>query len=136
MDYEAAAEELLEIQAKISKMQVERLMDDYIRGEMYALTFLYRHEGRAYPKEISAGMGVSSARVAVLINHMEKKDWVKRSTDRNDSRQTIVSITDLGQEVLQKGKQERIRQIVQLLEKLGEDDTKEWLRIRRKMLTL
>ncbi len=136
MDYEAAAEELLEIQSEISKMQVERLMDDYIRGEMYALTILYRHEGSAYPKEISTGMRVSSARVAVLINHMEKKGWVKRSPDKKDSRQTIVSMTDLGQEVLQREKQERIQQIVELLEKLGEDDVREWLRIRRKMLEL
>ncbi len=136
MDYEAAAEELLEIYGELSHKQYNRQMDRYARGELLALTFLAAHEGHAYPKEISRGMAVSSARVAVLLNHLESKGYICRTSDEADNRQIIVTLTEAGRALILQKKNEAKVSLIEMLQVLGEEDTQAYLRIRRKMLAL
>ncbi len=134
MTYEEIAEGLLEIHAELKRLEVNSQMDLYSKGEIYALGLLEKHGGCAYPKDLSRIMLVSSARIAVILNHMEAKGWILRSTDAKDTRQTIVSLTDTGKEVYLEQQREMVSSLASALEKLGKEDAEAMLRIRKKML--
>ncbi len=133
-DYKAAAIELLRIQTEFNRLKANQQMDGLSQGELFALGCLYGHGKSAYPKNLCVDMSISSARVAVLLNHMEKKGWISRSPDPNDSRQTVVSLTDCGESFYLLKQEEALESIVNVLKKLGEDDTRQLLRIRKKLL--
>ncbi len=134
MDYEATAVELMRIQALLNRLKSNQLMDEYTQGEIFAMGYLYEVGGKGYPKDISAAMAVSSARVAVLLNHMEDKGWIRRQPDEHDSRKTVVAMTEAGEEMFLLRQREVLDSVVAVLEKLGEDDAKALLRIRKKMI--
>ncbi len=134
MDYEAIAVELLKIQAKINRLRANQEMDEFARGEIFALSCLHESGGRLYPKDLSRAMAVSSARVAVLLNHMEQKNLICRLSDETDSRKTVVEMTALGEALFLRRQKEILQTVVDVLEDLGEEDAEAFLRIRKKML--
>lgn len=134
MDYQSMAKELLAIRAKLVKAPVHRMMDEFVHGTYFVLNYLCNHDGKAYPKDLSRKMSVSTARIAALLKQMEKKEWITRTSDTADSRQTIVTLTDKGNLEITKRKQEIIDAVACMLEGIGPKDTHELLRIQRKML--
>ncbi len=135
MTYEEIAVGLLEIHAELKRLEVNSQMDVYSKGEIYALGILEKNGGCVYPKDLSRIMLVSSARIAVILNHMEAKGWISRSTDTEDTRQTKVSLTDIGREVYLIEQEKMISSLSASLEKLGKEDAEAMLRIRKKMLS-
>ncbi len=134
MDYEELAIELLRVQAKTNRLRASQQMDEYTQGEIFALSYLHESGKKAYPKDISKAMGVSTARVAVLLNHMEQKGWIRRLADEKDNRKTLVTMTDLGEEVMQQRRREVLDTVISVLKDLGEEDAQNLLRIQKKML--
>ncbi len=134
MDFEATAIELLRIQAKLNRLKASQQMDEFTQGEIFALSYIYEVGKSAYPKDISNAMAVSSARVAVLLNHMEEKGWIRRVSDESDNRKTVVSMTDIGEEVYLLKRREVLDSVIDVLKDLGEEDAKNLLRIRKKMI--
>ncbi len=136
MDDRQIAEELLEIHGELNRRRLHQKMNGFGRGEIFALSCLYDHGGSAWPKELSEDMGVSSARVAALVNQLEGKGWVRREGDFGDTRHTVVSLTGSGRAAVLAEKEEILDSIMELLEGLGHQDAEAFLRIRRKMLDL
>lgn len=79
-------------------------------------------------------MGVSSARVAALLNHLEKEGFIQRRPDLKDNRQVIVSITDKGIQAICQKRERILDMIAQALESLGPEDAQTLLRILRQKL--
>ncbi len=134
MDYEAMAVELLKIQAKANRLRASQQMDGYTQGEIFVLGYLYESGKKVWPKDISRAMAVSSARVSVLLNHMEQKGWIRRLSDDRDNRKTIVSLTELGEDEFMIRQKEVLGSVSAMLRELGEEDAETYLRIRRKMV--
>lgn len=134
MDYICIAKELLSIRAKLMQVPANKKMNEFTKGELYVLNYLDKHGGTAYPKDISREMQVSTARIAAILGQMEHKEWVERTSDTEDTRQVIVSLTQQGAGFLRSKEEEIIGTVVSMLESLGEDDSKELLRIQRKMM--
>ncbi|MCC8142262.1 MAG: MarR family transcriptional regulator [Lachnospiraceae bacterium] len=133
MDYKAAAIELLRIQAKLNRLKAMQQMDGYTQGEIFALGYLHETGQEANPKDIGKVMAVSSARVAVLLNNMEKKGWICRLSDQSDNRKTLVAMTDLGEEIFLERQREVLDSVSKVLQDLGEDDTRSLIRIHEKI---
>lgn len=136
MDYESMAEELLGIRAELLRVPANRMINEFARGELFVLNYLMAHSGTIFPKDLSKVMKVSSARIAALLNQMEKKGWIVRTTDMNDCRQTIIALTDDGKKEVEKARKEIVQAGAQMLEKIGPEDAKELLRIERKILKM
>ena len=78
----------------------------------------------------------STARIAVVLNTLEKKGYITRAIDPSDRRRVLVSLTPAGAEYIQ-GVRRQLRQRMRvLLEELGEADAKEYLRITERMLSI
>lgn len=134
MDYKSMAEELLRVRAELLRVPANQMVNEFVHGELFVLNYLLVHGGTAYPKELSKEMSVSSARIAALLNQMEKKGWITRATDVVDTRQILITLTPLGKKVVMRKKDEIVNEVVQVLEKIGPDDAKELLRIQRKIM--
>ena len=128
------AEELLSIRAELLHIRANQMMDNFSRGEMFVLNYLAVHGGTAYPKDLSKGMDVSSDRIAAVLNQMEKKRWINRTVDTADSRQTVITLTDTGQQEIECRKEEIVDAVAQMLRGIGPEDAKELLRIERKIM--
>ena len=92
------------------------------------------HGMKAHPKELSKDMAVSTARIAALLNHMEEKGLITRQDDPNDNRQVIVSLTPEGNRAIGLKRGVAVECVARMLEHLGEEDAREYLRILRKII--
>lgn len=136
MDYETIAEELLSIRSRLLHVPANQMMNEFVRGELFVLNYLLIHNGRAFPKDLSRSMDVSSARIAVLLNQMARKGWIVRAADTEDCRQTVITLTDVGRREVTQKRVEIVEAVVQMLKNIGQEDAKELLRIERKIMGL
>lgn len=134
MDFHTEAEELLLIRSSLHKIPANVQISKLARGELFVLNYLLLHEDPVFPKDLSREMMVSTARVAVLLNQMEKNGLITRSPDPMDNRQVIVALTDSGKAQIEASREEVIETIVQIFKYIGPEDTRELLRIQRKIL--
>ena len=79
-------------------------------------------------------MGVSSARVTVLFNHLEKEGLITRSPDSQDNRQVLVALTSAGEQAIHEKQAHILKLVAKTLEGLGPEDAQALLRIQRKLV--
>ena len=133
MYYELLAAELLNIKANLLQVPANQQISKLVRGERFVLNYLMTHESAVHPKELSEKLSVSTARIASLLNHMEAKHFIVRTEDPRDSRQVIVQLTPDGADAIDEIRKEVISQVSKMLESLGPDDAKEYVRIQEKI---
>jgi DNA-binding MarR family transcriptional regulator len=134
MDYSLLAGQLLSVQANLLQVPAYQQLSKMVRGELFVLNYLATHETAIHPKELSKKMAVSTARITSLLHHMEEKGLIARSSDLSDNRQIFVRLTENGVTAIQKTRAEVISRVSSLLEALGPEDAREYIRIQEKIL--
>ena len=134
MDYEDLTKELFIQLEKFHQMKPTVEFASFHQGEILVLNYLYEHEKtEELPTQISNNLCLSTSRVAATLNSLEKKGFINRIMSTHDRRKIIVSITDSGKELVRK-KREKIKAIfTEILEKMGEHDAREFIRILGKL---
>ncbi len=80
-----------------------KVFNDANTGFGFALKLLYSAEdNRLSAGAISEAMGVSTARVAVLLKKMESKGLITRESDRADARVRVVCLSESGRTVAER----------------------------------
>lgn len=133
MDYTALAAQLLSVQASLLQVPASQQLSRMVKGELFVLNYLLTHEKIIHPKELSEKMSVSTARIASLLNHMEEKNLIMRSTDPDDNRQVVVVLTEEGKNQIHQIRANVISRVASMLESLGPEDAKEYIRIQEKI---
>lgn len=133
MDYSILAEKMLLLRAQLSHLPAGEAVSDACGGEFFALSLLLAG-APSCPSALSRSMGVSSARIAALLKHLEQKGLVLRRTDEHDERRVNVSLTDAGRKLINERRREAIERVAAALRSLGEEDALEYIRIQQKML--
>jgi DNA-binding MarR family transcriptional regulator len=128
MTEQQLAADLLHKFVRCMRMIHARKVSDMSRGELFVLQLLAERR-EVQPADICAGMGVSTARVAALLNGMERKGWVKRLPDPADRRKIRIAITEAGDDRALEHRRDVIGRISRLLRELGEPDALALLRI-------
>ncbi|MDR3021422.1 MAG: MarR family winged helix-turn-helix transcriptional regulator [Clostridiales bacterium] len=129
VDFRKLATELTE---KVPVLKKQIHFDNGIDSVCNVLLYIASKE-QVIPKEISDLMGISSARVAVVLNELEEKLFITREIDNSDRRQIIVKATQLGRELSVQKKEMKLNKITTLLQKLGEKDAVEYVRLTSKV---
>lgn len=107
-----------------------------LRGAEKHILFLIRGLKNNQPvsiSEIATKIGVTLAAVTHQINTLETQGLIKRLSDRDDRRVVLVSLTKKGSAQVIKLKKEFAKKIQILTEFLGESDTKDLIRLVKKM---
>lgn len=133
MDYQTLAREYMEILHKMRKRKNEKRINDSLHGEQFVLAYVAHHVGSVIPSDISAEMGISTARIAAALGSLESKGLITRRIDEKDRRRILVELTDAGREKEAEHAKGIMRVLVRMLENLGEADSIDFLRILKKI---
>ena len=133
--YEQLANELVQVNEALLHQPAQDLLSKLSRGEHFVLNYLLTRYGQAHPTDLSRHMVVSTARIAALLNRMEEKGLISRLLDPLDNRQIIVSLSPKGEKAIEAFRKKVIQATARMLELLGPDDSQEFLRLQRKLVT-
>ena len=137
MDYYELACELLGMRSSRPQICFDQTVSKLMKAEVFVLNYLQEHqstEADVHPKNLSDGLVVSTARIAVILNHLEEKGLVYRVPDEHDNRQTIVRLSDRGQVILENSRQKLLEYMEKILQRMGEEDAKEYVRLQQKFV--
>ncbi|MDO4517275.1 MAG: MarR family transcriptional regulator [Bacillota bacterium] len=134
-EYEELAIELLRLNIGMLQEPAKQKIAKMTRGEFFVLNYLMTHQNQAHPAEISRSMVVSTARIAALLSRLEEKQFISRTQDPTDNRQVIVTLLPQGLALIQRIQGEVIAAVVRMLERLGPEDAREYIRIQKKILS-
>ena len=110
-----------------------RFMSENQAGIKAVLQLLYLAEGPVTAGTIAEEIGVSTARVAVLLKKMENKDLILREADPEDARVTTVRLSDQGLKTVTAMRQELYRQMGILIDRMGMDRMLEFVAISKEI---
>lgn len=109
------------------------ILNEFNRGEIGVLGYLAFEKDEATAGELSEKLNVTTARIASILNSLEAKDHIKRTEDNKDKRKTLVVVTKKGKALAKKAKKEVIDKITKVINEIGEEETKEYIRITLKI---
>lgn len=132
MDARAKAEEFFETIIKRKKSLIE-IPRNCSQGETGALLYLTFEKDGITSTELAEILNVSLPRVASLLNSLESKKLVKKLTDKEDKRKTIVNITEVGRNLVLAKKEESINKLTRVIEKLDEEDINQYIKLAQKI---
>lgn len=125
--------ELLQDFNSIKPLAFVQQMDIQSMGIGNVLGFLACSGREVSAGEISEYMNVSTARVAVLLKKMSDKGLIVKKNDPNDGRRVMVSITDLGQELLTEKQNEIILYGSAVVEHFGVERVRDFIQACREI---
>lgn len=136
MDYTELAIQLIDMRASSPQIKMERTMSQIARGEVLALNYLAANGNWAYPKDMSKALMLTTARVAAMLKSLEGQDMITRTPDLSDSRQVVVCLTQKGIALVEERRTGMIHSVAKMLEALGEEDAKAYVRIQSRLIEL
>lgn len=99
------------------------------RGIWIILHYISKATDEICAGDISKVFNVSTARTTAALKTLVKKGYIETSVSPVDRRKMVIKITDKGRLVIKKCEDEQIEFMKLIIEKVGEDDLKEFLRI-------
>lgn len=136
MDYIELAKQFLHNSYQFQSRSHQKKIDETMQGETFALLYILKQGSVVLPSEISNEMNISSARVAAILNSLEKKGLITRSIDKNDRRKILVNLTQEGIVLAKQHEEMAINMTARMLGLLGEHDAKELVRIMGRLAEL
>lgn len=107
------------------------------RGEINALMMLSMMEARGEvvrPGMLAACSHATPGAVSQTLKSLEEKGLIVRRRGEGDSRSVTISLTNAGHEFEKEGRRLHDERFMHMLEFLGEDDAREFVRIVNRML--
>jgi len=136
LGYDELAVVLLSKFHLFGKVMLNKPVVEAVQGEGFVLHYISRHGGNVFPGEICRNMCVSTARVAMALNSLEKKGLITRRVDVSDRRKVLIGITSEGKLLAEKHDRAAMEAVVRVLSLLGEHDAKEYVRITGRLVEL
>lgn len=131
---EDLTQQLLINQLRYSK-QLSQLTEFLNASGEYSILYLMYHEPDPHSAgEFAERLDLSPGRVANVLKALEKKGLIERKKDPSDGRRTMVTLTQKGKEYICQTYTQAIEVYHNLIEEIGEHDTREFLRITKKLL--
>lgn len=116
-----------------SKHSLIDSLNEFNKGEIGVLSYLMFDCDGVSAGCLSNQLNVSTARIASILNSLEDKKYIKRISDNNDKRKTIVYITNNGKELVNQCKKEILNKINNVLNDIGIEDIKRYINISNKI---
>ncbi|MGI5935696.1 MAG: MarR family winged helix-turn-helix transcriptional regulator [Oscillospiraceae bacterium] len=132
----ASAAKIQKIMKEIENIQfggMFKALNETTAGIGAALRILYEQGGSATSGQLCELMGVSSARVAVLLKTMALKGLISKKKNVFDARITVVSLTPFGKETIMKMREEIYRQVNRIIDRVGFERLEEFIAIAKEI---
>lgn len=133
MATQAQIETLMELLQKAPPSEAFQRIDKSTMGTRAVLCYLSETCPQATAGELSRALGVSTARVAVLLKKMVAKGLLEKQSDPSDGRLVVVSLSPLGRETAGKLRGQLVAQVGALIDELGMERLLEFAAISREI---
>ena len=138
MENDELMKELLKAMFKMRKVKPNFHGDCKLKmHDVLALDIIDQNEKEEdqniYFSQIQSFMQVSKPAVSQLLASLEKRGYLKREIDVNDKRKFVMQVTSDGKKELAIVKKAVEEMIDDTVDKLGEEDTRELIRLFNKM---
>lgn len=133
METEEVAESIFHQIRKQQVTSLSKILDEYNRGEIGVLSYLFFDSDNVLAGKLSEELNVTTARIASILNSLENKGLIKRYPNEADKRKTVVGITLEGKKLASQVKDDAIKNIKYVIDELGIEDTKEYIRLANKI---
>lgn len=110
-------------------------LEDGYKGLFVILKVIRDYQGKIIAGDISSKLDISTARVAVALNTLERKKYIVKHKAKEDGRKTIVELTDIGRSVLEQRESEIINLMNDFFDNLEINELKQLLNIINKIKT-
>ncbi|MDL2300168.1 MarR family winged helix-turn-helix transcriptional regulator [Clostridiaceae bacterium OttesenSCG-928-D20] len=110
---------ILEKFEEVHSAKLTRRMDGNKAGMGAVLRLLSQSKEPVSAGQISEALGVSTARVAVLLKKMSAKSLITKETSEVDARITIVRLTETGLELSRRTQEDLRAQIALAIDTVG-----------------
>lgn len=130
------AREILYMLSSMKKRNVFSKRKFLLRGEDLFLVVLDDVGGMSTPSQLSEYTDFTPARLSAIIKALEGKGYILRQQNETDKRCTIIEITEKGLVYSRELKEAAIRNSLDIIEKLGEKDSAEFVRLLKKLFEI
>lgn len=131
-DYKRLAKEMLE-NFDHGPVPHRDKVSSAVRGEMAVIRLLERENRVMTAGEISRTLKMTTARIAAVLNSLQKKEMIERYADEADKRRVMVRITPKGMAFCLKRKEEAVEHMAKILECLGQEDAGTLVRLMKRI---
>lgn len=90
-------------------------------SQLQGLSYLFHH-GSSSIGEIAEGLGTSHPASVKLVDRLEKKGFVERNPSASDRRVSVVELTELGRELVEKTIAQRTEILAKAMERMDEPE--------------
>ena len=91
------------------------------------------HKGAMPVKELGRKAGLTSGSITTAIQRLEKKGWIRREKNPEDSRYSLISLTPNGMELIREAFQAHAGRLEQAFSPLDRREREEFLRLLKKV---
>ena len=133
MEKDILAKSMMDAFDSINKQELFEKMKITFKGENLMLAILMKMGGKATPGELIQYTECTAARLTAIAKSLESKGFVKRIQNSEDKRSTIIEMTSEGISKFMLLQKEAIESIFNLIEKLGENDAREFVRLVQRL---
>ena len=135
MDKNTKTDEVLELLQKSLRLIAEEL-GSCSKGGKGILYYLYKVHDGASSGELREHFQIGSGGIANALKELEMNGYIERKSSIDDKRVVLVYISESGKKVAEELIMEIEFKVNHLLEVLGEDDTKAFMRILSQIIAL
>lgn len=136
MDYKELAEEFCQMHIMYAKKMAGTSLHRPTQGEGNVLFFLLSVDKEILAGQIAKCLNLSASRVTNILNSLVKKGLVQKRVDPSDKRHVYISMTEEGKERVCRKYGEMISMYESVFQKLGMEDTINYIRIVKKLSAL
>ena len=101
-------------------------------SEAHAIEVLGQH-GKINMKSLAQKLGVTTGTTTVTVDRLEKKDYARRETTKEDRRVNLIILTKKGEDAYQEHHQYHSDLTEQMVSNLSEDEIIQFLAILKKI---
>lgn len=94
-------------------------IDEINSGMRFIMIYLNESNNNVYASELSERMGISRARITILIKKLIAKDFVVKIQAKDDARKDIIKLTEKGKTEINKEKERVFNNIIKVIDTLG-----------------
>lgn len=131
MNYKKEAAKFMANIRTIKKPPNEKVQR-FSKGEFMTLMNLWEHGDAAIGSELAEKAGISTPRMTAIVSSLEKKGYIVREIDDGDRRRIHIRLTEKGAKQANDLYQEALEHTTDFMKYLGEEDTRNLLRIAEK----
>ena len=107
-----------------------------LKGEDLFMVVLDEMGGMSTPSKLAEYTDFTPARLSAIIKSLESKGYIVRQQDELDKRCSIIEITEKGSFNSRQLKEAAVKNSLEIIEKLGEKDSLEFLRLMKKLFDI